>query len=260
MPTCYNAHPMPIHAHLLPRLTAPEELAGGTVVVIDVLRATSVIVTALANGAAAVIPCLEVDEARQIAAKLPPGTALLGGERGGLLIDGFDLANSPHEYGADRVRGRTIVFTTTNGTRAIQQCRLARRILFGSFLNLTSLCDVLQQEQGPVHLLCAGTQDQITREDALLAGAIAARLAGQGRGGEPNDEASLLAAAWRDFERSCPGGRAEASALGKTLRQSRGGRNAISTGNEADIDAVAHLDACPVVPELDLASGRIVLR
>jgi len=228
--------------------------------VIDVLRATSVIVTALANGAAAVVPCLEVDEARQIAANLPPGTALLGGERGGLLIEGFDLANSPHEYKAERVTGRTIVFTTTNGTRAIQQCRLAKRVLFGAFVNLTAVCEALRQVDGPLHLLCAGTQDRITREDSLLAGAIAARLLAWDNSLAANDEAVLLAAAWRDFEQSCPEGRAEPQALGATLRHSRGGRNAIGTGNEADIDAVARMDASPVVPELDFASGRIVLR
>jgi 2-phosphosulfolactate phosphatase len=251
---------MPIHAHLLPRLTTPEELAGGTVVVIDVLRATSVIVTALANGATAVVPCLEVDEARQIAANLPPGTALLGGERGGLLIEGFDLANSPHEYGAERVFGRTIVFTTTNGTRAIQQCRLAKRVLFGAFVNLTAVCEAVQHVDGPLHLLCAGTQDRITREDALLAGAIAARLMACDSALPPNDEAALLAGAWRDFEHACQSGRADGSALAATLRQSRGGRNAIGTGNEADIDAVARMDASPVVPELDFAGDRIVLR
>lgn len=249
-----------IHIHLLPKLTTPEELAGGTVVVIDVLRATSTIVTALANGAAAVIPCLEVDEARRIAAGLEAGTALLGGERGGLLIEGFDLANSPQEYSADRVRGRNIVFTTTNGTRAIQQCRQARRVLFGAFVNLSTLCDALRNDDATLHLLCAGTQDRITREDALLAGAVAVRLLKGDADVMLNDEAALLGGAWRDFEQSCSGERANATALAETLRHSRGGRNAIATGNEADIVAAARIDASPVVPELDAASGRIVLR
>jgi 2-phosphosulfolactate phosphatase len=249
-----------LHAHLLPRLTSPEELAGGTVVVIDVLRATSTIVTALANGAAAVVPCLEVDEAKQIAAGLPAGTALLGGERGGLLIDGFDLANSPQEYSRDRVRGKTIVFTTTNGTQAVRQCRDARRVLFGAFVNFSALAEAIGSDSGPVDLLCAGTQDRITREDALLAGALAARLTAANSAVELNDEAAILAAAWRDFERSCPGGRATQQALAATLRATRGGRNAMSTGNHADIDAAATIDAAPVVVALDAATGRIVLR
>ncbi|MCE9555325.1 MAG: 2-phosphosulfolactate phosphatase [Planctomycetes bacterium] len=249
-----------IHIHLLPKLTTPEELAGGTVVVIDVLRATSTIVTALANGAAAVIPCLEVDEARRIAAGQQPEAALLGGERGGLLIEGFHLANSPQEYSSDRVAGRTIVFTTTNGTRAVQQCRLAGRVLFGAFVNLSALCDDLRKDDAPLHLLCAGTQDRITREDALLAGAVAARLLDDDADLTLNDEASLISAAWRDFEQSCLGGRADAAALADTLCHSRGGRNAMATGNQTDIVAAARIDASPVVPELDAASGRIVLR
>lgn len=251
---------MQLHAHLLPRLTTPEELADGTIVVIDVLRATSVIITALANGAAAVAPCLEVDVARRIAASLPPDTTLLGGERGGLLIEGFDLANSPHEYSAGRVAGKTIVFTTTNGTRAIQQCHLARQVLFGAFVNLTAVCETVRRSEVPIHLLCAGTQDRITREDALLAGAITARLAAEDNSLTVNDEAALVAGAWRDFEQTCPGGHVETGALAATLRKSRGGRNSIGTGNESDIDAVARLDAAPVVPELDLARGQIVLR
>ena len=249
-----------IQVHLLPKLTSPEELAGGNVVVIDVLRATSTIVTALANGAAAVIPCLEVDEAQRMAAGLERGSALLGGERGGLLIDGFDLANSPQEYTAEKVRGRTIVFTTTNGTRAVQQCRLARHVWFGAFVNLSALCEAATNDDATLHLLCAGTQDRITREDALLAGAVAARLTAGPAEANLNDEGALVAAAWRDFERSLGGGHATTAALAETLRASRGGRNSVATGNHADIDAAAVIDACPVVPELDAKTCRIVLR
>ena len=111
-------------AHFLPDLVTPEELAGGTVVVIDVLRASTVICHALAAGARAVIPMLEV--ARSPADRRrawPAGQAMLGGEREGLPIAGFDLGNSPAEYRPDTVGGRTIVFTTTNGTRAMNRCR-----------------------------------------------------------------------------------------------------------------------------------------
>lgn len=248
----------PLNVHLLPSLTTPDELAGGTVVVIDVLRATSTIVTALANGAAAVVPCLEVDEAHQIAAKYPRNSVLLGGERGGLLIEGFDLANSPQEYTPSRIGGRTIVFTTTNGTRAIERCRFARRVLFGAFVNLSAVCNVLSVDPGPLHLLCAGTQQRITREDALFAGAVAARLNAAGSF-FLNDEAALLAAAWHDVN-SRSGGDLTQAALADDLRASRGGRNAISTGNDTDIVAAASIDAAPVVPEIDPVSGRIVVR
>src|SRR5438105_2805346 len=105
--------------HLTPALAAPGRLAGGLAVVIDVLRATPPIVHALAAGCTAVRPVAEVDEARALADRLPAGKALLGGERGGAPLSGFDLGNSPREYTARRCKGTTLVLTTSNGTRAL---------------------------------------------------------------------------------------------------------------------------------------------
>src|SRR3954447_24007137 len=123
-----------VFVHLLPALVEPETLRDQTVVVVDVLRATTTIVHALAAGARAVVPCLEVEEARQRAANLPAGSAVLGGERQGLRIEGFDLGNSPTEYTPERVAGKTVVFTTTNGTRAMLHARGARRVVLGSLV------------------------------------------------------------------------------------------------------------------------------
>src|SRR5262245_39532454 len=121
-----------IDVFLLPALVEPAALAGKTAVVIDVLRATTTIVQALATGAKEIVPLQEVDEARRLAEKLGEG-AILGGERGGVLIPGFDLGNSPAEYTAAKVAGKTVVFTTTNGTRALQRCKMAERVLIGAF-------------------------------------------------------------------------------------------------------------------------------
>src|SRR5438874_11853400 len=125
-----------IDVYLLPALVEPAELAGKTVVVIDVLRATTTIITALANGATQVIPCLEIDEARKAAADFG-SPAILGGERGGRPIAGFDLGNSPAEYSREQVAGKTVVFTTTNGTRALLRCKAARRVLLGAFISFS---------------------------------------------------------------------------------------------------------------------------
>lgn len=119
--------PRPLHVHLLPKLFEPEELRGGIAVILDILRASTTIVHALANGARGVMPTDEVDEAFQIRDQLPPGSALLGGEREGVLIPGFDCDNNPFAYPPDVVRGKTIVFTTTNGTRALKRASLAAR-------------------------------------------------------------------------------------------------------------------------------------
>ena len=154
--------------HFLPVLVTPEELAAGDVVMIDVLRASTTITQALVSKATAVIPCREVEEARQTAGGLPPKTAVLGGERGGLPIPGFDIGNSPAEYTPATVQGKLVVFTTTNGTLALLQCRAAARVLIGSFVNLSAVIDKLNGDR-PIHLLCAGTRGRITREDVLSA-------------------------------------------------------------------------------------------
>jgi 2-phosphosulfolactate phosphatase len=257
-----------IQAHFLPQLTTPDELAGQTVVVIDVLRATSVITTALANGAARVIPCLEVDEARQIARALPAGQALLGGERHGLPIEGFDLGNSPADYTAERVNGRTLVFTTTNGTRAMRQCHQAGRVLIGSFLNLRAIVAALTETES-VHLLCAGTNGSITREDVLLAGAITwgltlpdnPAMAGEWYRCQLNDQARLARDAWQVARppAELPFVEAEPIWLWKALTATQGGRNLKGIGLERDITACAALDRYDIVPRLDTASWEITI-
>src|SRR5262249_38742437 len=112
-----------------------------------------------------------------------------GGERGGKRIDGFDLGNSPLEYTRDRLNGKTLVFTTTNGTRAMLHSRQAARILIGAFVNLSALCRELESADA-VDIVCAGTDRQITREDVLFAGAVGDEL-GRSRPRECNDQAEL---------------------------------------------------------------------
>ncbi len=252
-------------AHFLPALVEPDELSGGTVVVIDVLRASTVITCALAAGAREVIPCLEVDEARRIAAGWPAAQAMLGGERHGLPIKDFDLGNSPSEYRPDTVGDRTVVFTTTNGTRAMNACRGAGRVLIGAFVNFTALCETLPAD-GSIHLLCAGTKGKITREDVLFAGAVAERLTATGAGhvavdeNALNDQARIAQAAWREVL-ARDGNKAGLgwAALAAELRFSQGGRNLKAIGLDRDIDDVAQLDSLKLVAELDLAAWRIRL-
>src|SRR3954454_8565361 len=135
-----------VFVHLLPSLTPESGLRGGVAVVIDVLRATTMIVHALVAGCTEVIPVSEVEEARQIAAALPVGSALLAGERQGVPIDGFDLGNSPDECTSARCRGKTMVITTTNGTRALLACGDADRVFLGAFVNFAATCRRLLME------------------------------------------------------------------------------------------------------------------
>lgn len=245
--------PSTCHVFLLPALVKPEQFAGTTAVVIDVLRATTTITHALAAGAKDVIPCLDIENAQQSAATFG-ASAILGGERGGERIAGFDLGNSPEEYTSEKLRGKTLVFTTTNGTRAMQHARLARRLLLAAFVNLSALCRELGDTER-VAILCAGTDGQITREDTLLAGAIADELlhAPEGTRYELNDQAEIAADAWRALMRDIAAG----VPLASHLRSSLGARNLIELGLERDIDIAAQIDQFDIVPELDLAAWRI---
>jgi len=157
---------------------AGRDLTLTVCVVFDVLRATSTMITALANGAEAIIPVAEISEALAIRNQRPD--VLLAGEREGLRIRAaltgsidFDLGNSPREFTPERVADQTIVMTTTNGTRALRACAGANTVLIGSFLNLAAVADWLRRER-PKNLLlvCAGTVEQAAYEDALAAGAL----------------------------------------------------------------------------------------
>jgi 2-phosphosulfolactate phosphatase len=239
-----------INVHFLPSLTTPEQLAGKTVVVIDVLRATTTIVQALAAGAKEVIPCLEVAEVRRLAKKCK-GPNVLGGERGGVKIEGFDLGNSPAEYTRKAVQGKTVFFTTTNGTRAMMACERATRVLLGAFTNLAALCDKLASETA-IEIVCAGTDGQITREDVLLAGALIDRL------DRPlsletatNDQASIAQDSWLQcHESEVP--------LDIHLLGSRGGVNLYRLRHVRDIRLAAKVDKHTIVPELLLKEWKIV--
>src|SRR5579863_786881 len=185
--------PRQILVHLFPGAFEPDELRGGAAVVIDVLRATSTIVHALAAGATSVVPCGEIEEARRIAAQCPVGTYLLGGERGGRKIKGFDLGNSPSEYVRTVVSGKKVIFTTTNGTQALIRAKEARRVLVGAMSNLGAVVEHLANESGPVHLVCSGTERRVTLEDVLCAGAIAHWLELADERADTDDDATQLA-------------------------------------------------------------------
>ncbi len=238
-------------AYLLPELVSSDDLAGHVVVAVDVLRATTTIIHALANGALEVQPVLTVEEARSRTAGWPG--ALLGGERGGKQIEGFHLGNSPAEYTPEKVRDRTLVFTTTNGTRALQHSRKATKILVGAFVNFTAICRELQGVE-KVAVVCAGTDRQITREDVLFAGAVTDELCRSG-GYELNDQAEIAADAWRTAVRQMT----EGSSLATLLRGSLGARNLIEIGQERDIEIAAQIDKFDIVPVFDPRSGLIKL-
>lgn len=154
---------------------------GDVIVAIDVLRCSSTIVTALANGAKAVIPVKSVHEARSLSKR---HGAILAGERKGLRQAGFELGNSPLEYRQEKVQGRVIVLTTTSGTKAIVLGKKAKEVLVGSFLNLsataTRASKTARSSRCGISLVTAGTQGRFSLEDFLCAGALSDLLAKKG--------------------------------------------------------------------------------
>jgi 2-phosphosulfolactate phosphatase len=250
-----------LNVYGLPRSVTAEELAGSTVVVIDALRATSTICQALASGAREVVPFLEVAQAREAVDEDGRDGVVLGGERGGKRIDGFDLGNSPSEYTPEAIRGQRVLITTTNGTRAMNLARQARRVVLGSFLNLSAVVASLKNEPR-VDILCAGTEGVETGEDILAAGAIVDRLAG-----DPNVNFGLNEAAtaarklWQALVAAAPAcGRTIEAQLAIEMRTTPGGRNLTEIGMDQDVVDCAKIDRLNIVPDLDLKSRRITAR
>jgi 2-phosphosulfolactate phosphatase len=211
--------------------------------VIDVLRATSVIATALANGAAAIHVAATPENARELAAGLPG--ALLGGERGARLIPGFDLANSPREYTHAVVAGRPVVMTTTNGTRAVHYARGAAALVTASFRNLPAVVAAVLGEAAAfarsgvameLTILCAGTHDQVSIDDAGCAGMLLTQLAAAGVPVETNDFGHMCRLLYLAHQDNLQG----------LLRTSRHGQRLL------DLDLGADLALCATVGDLDV--------
>jgi len=164
-----------LHTVLSPALLDLYEVKDTIVVVIDVLRATSTIATALFNGAHAVIPVEEVAKCISVGKSL---SAITAGERDGKIADGLQYGNSPFEYPADFVKGKTLVLTTTNGTRLLHMAlaRGASHIITGSFPNISSVCRYLVEQKTPVLLACSAWKNRVNIEDTLFAGAVISRI------------------------------------------------------------------------------------
>ncbi len=149
----------------------PEKFKDRIVVVIDVLRATSVMVTALNNGCDKIIPVKEIEEAIDIASK-DRNKYLLGGERGGIKIDKFDFSNSPLDYTEDIVKGKSLIMTTTNGTRAIKNSEEAEKIFIGALINGRVVAEKLAKLNKDVTFVNAGTDGEFSMDDFITSGYI----------------------------------------------------------------------------------------
>lgn len=217
------------------------------VIVIDVLRATSTIVTALANGCQSIIPALTIEEALEKRLTLPG--SLLGGERDSLIIEGFDLSNSPFDYVPEKVGGRRVILTTTNGTRAIRDSIAAPMIWMASFINMQSIVLAVLREfekksrlQGIV-VFCAGTEERFDLPDTLCAGMFIESLGLQVQLNDLGEAARML---YRSSENH----------LLEVMRNSVHGKELVSLGLEKDLVYCSTPNILPIVPVVQ--QGEIV--
>lgn len=242
-------------------LFAPAEFAALTncdlsqtvCVVFDIFRATSTIVTALANGAAAIIPVAEIPEALALRRQRPE--VLLAGERDGLRIRSdltggfdFDLGNSPREFTPARIQGKTIVLSTTNGSRALRACAPARAVIIGSFLNLQATAEYLRH-LAPAQLLlvCSGTINQASYEDVLGAGAMASLLWSHYSEGDIADSARMALQIYEQNHHNLTG----------AVKHCRNGRRLLSMPELSDdVTWCLNRDCFPLVA--GLKSGSVI--
>ncbi|HLU26453.1 MAG TPA: 2-phosphosulfolactate phosphatase [Longimicrobiales bacterium] len=231
---------MRLDVYFTPAELGASDLEGRTAVVIDVLRATSTIIEALANGARAVCPAGTTDEAVVLAQKLGREHVLLCGERKSLKIPGFDLGNSPLEFTAEQVAGKTLVMSTTNGTPALLAASGARRVLVAGYLNLSAVARELAEEGEAVSIVCAGRERRFALEDAVCAGHLALALREQlGRGLVLNDAGAVAVAMARGFGRSPL----------EAMRRTAAARQLVEAGLGADVEFCAAVDRVAIVPE-----------
>ncbi|MCL4180110.1 MAG: 2-phosphosulfolactate phosphatase [Verrucomicrobia bacterium] len=223
------------------------DLSQTTCVVLDVLRATTSMITALANGAQAIIPVIDIPEA--LATKHQHPAALLAGERDGLRIPAalaqgteFDLGNSPREFTPDRVQDRTLIMTTTNGTRALRAATGSASVLVACFRNLAAVAELLLRTP-PSRLLivCGGTYEEAALEDTLAAGALCARLWPLYADGHIADSASIALALHERWQGDLTG----------AMQFARNGRKLLAHATlREDVAFCLERDVIDLVPDL----------
>jgi 2-phosphosulfolactate phosphatase len=212
---------------------------AANVIVIDVLRATSTIVTALGNGAAGIVPVRETEEAIAVMHRLGRERSLLCGERDSRAIAGFDLDNSPASYTRERVAGKTLVLTTTNGTRALVEAARGNAVVYcAALLNRAAIVERLAVAEGDALLLCAGSEGALSFEDTLCAGAIVDALVHHQKRLPITDAARAAATVYT----------ANAKRLTTAIASGTHAVALVEKGFAADIAACAKLDVSGCVP------------
>jgi 2-phosphosulfolactate phosphatase len=225
----------------------PVDISSKTTIVIDVLRASSTIVTALNNGSRSIIPVEDIDRAKQIARDFD-SDVLLCGERGGVRIQGFDLGNSPLDYDSNTVSGKDVILTTTNGTQAIRAAWNSRALFVGAFLNVSSVVRRSLQTGDDIVILCSGRCGTFSLEDSVCAGMFVKKLCVFAGSNIRMRDSAL--AAMQLFD-----------SLGgdmlSVFRMSEHGKILLSLGMDKDLEFCASVDTYSIVPVLKMGSLQL---
>ena len=216
------------------------DMADHTVVVIDVLRATSCMVEALVSGAEGVYPAASTEEAIKLASSLGREDTVLCGESKGVMVEGFDLGNSPHEFVPEQVAGKRLVMTTTNGTRAFLMVGDAARVIACSFTNVGAVAREVSDVDYLV-VVCAGRAGMFSLDDAVCAGALMRRVCERQDGDVEFNDAGMAAMELANTFR------VNADFLAATWS----GQRIIEIGLREDLELCAQIDRHDVVPEMD---------
>ena len=226
---------MKAEVFLTPAELDPASVQGAAVVVVDVVRATTTIVEALASGARAIYPVASTEDAVRLATSLGREDTLLCGERKSVKVEGFDLGNSPAEFTPEAVAGKRLVMSTTNGTAALARVQEAERVVTAAFTNLGAVADALRGHPHVV-VVCAGRVGRFALDDALCAGHLLLRMGG---GRELNDAARAA--------QSVAGALPPTEAI---LASTAAGQAVIAHGFAQDLHICAQVDRHTLVPEL----------
>ena len=214
------------------------KLAGASVIVIDVLRASTSIITALINGCEAVVPVATAEEAHQRAAALPAGAVLIAGERRGEPLAGFDLGNSPLDFTVERVSGKTLIMTTSNGTQALLAARGAAAIGVAGLVNLSAAAAWAMAAERHIAILCAGERGARSLEDVVCAGLLVERMKTAEPGVQLGPAAAEAAATARPYAKD----------VARLRAASSWARHLVRSGRGADVDACLAIDTTTLVP------------
>ncbi|MFN1835624.1 2-phosphosulfolactate phosphatase [Balneola sp. MJW-20] len=217
-----------------------EDLRGKTAVVIDVLRASSSIVTALSRGAKRIIPVADMEEAVKIASPMDSRDYLLCGEKDGNKIEGYHLGNSPLEYVPDVIGNKTLIFNTTNGTKAIRKASLANQVYVGAFLNQQSILNAINEHDDEVVLICSGWRGRLSLEDALFAGSLVHHLSNGVMSDQLKDSAKIAFGLFERFGQD----------LEKTIGESDHAKRLAKLVPEGDIPFCCKVDEFDTLPAM----------